>query len=195
MTEIDSLLHQSFQQALMVGSDPFDLFIAACRETSDRPAHTMGQLRARKNTKVRGDYFEAFCKRYLERLEGLTVWFLHDLPSSLRVTLHLPRRDNGIDLIAKGPSGYIAVQCKYRKASTRFKVTALTWNDLATFYALCAHTGPWAGLIVMTNAERVLNKGHRLPNERVLCRQSFRGLSQETWLRLLDDSGHRLGSS
>ena len=91
-------------------------------------------------------------------------------------------RDMGIDLVAVDAQGLVsAVQCKYRTGTGwvpgRFvRRDVVPWRDLATFYALCARTGPWSRHLVMTNAVGVRAPA-RGPKDTSICRGSLRALT------------------
>ncbi len=71
----------------------FDEFILQSTRVYDTPAHTLQQMKARANTKARGDVFEEFCAIYLRRVCGYEqVWLLADVPDA---TLCSPNEDFG----------------------------------------------------------------------------------------------------
>src|SRR5579862_6117345 len=82
----------------------------------------------------KGCAFEVLVKSFLQldpkyRTILRDVWFVEEVPDSVRRHLGLPRSDEGIDLIAKTHAGdYWAVQCKFHNSSA-----TATRGELATF--------------------------------------------------------------
>jgi len=58
----------------------FDAFINECHQFYEKPAHNLVEIRARENTKIKGDIFEEFCLLYLKHvLNNKNVWlFKHN---------------------------------------------------------------------------------------------------------------------
>ncbi|MBZ5677207.1 MAG: DEAD/DEAH box helicase family protein [Acidobacteriia bacterium] len=82
--------------------------------------------------------FEVLVKCFLQldpkyRTILRNVWLVEEVPDSVRRHLGLPRRDEGIDLVAKTHTGdYWAVQCKFRSSSaTSTRRELATFTDLA----------------------------------------------------------------
>ena len=171
------------------GACVFDSFARNVDAHSAAPAHSLAELRALRSTKTKGDIFETFCCLYLRAKRGYReAWRVPDAPRELAVSLGVGGRDMGIDLIGVDPQGRpAAVQCKYRTMSARstfvpgthIRRDVVPWRDLATFYALCARTGPWSRHVVMTNAVGVRSlrgvpKGEK---DTSICRASLRALT------------------
>lgn len=80
----------------------------------------------------RGDAFERFVHAYLllNREFALTdVWPISETPRRVLNKLGLPRRDVGVDFIARRRDGALwAVQAKFR-----IDRSTVTWGDLSTF--------------------------------------------------------------
>jgi hypothetical protein len=112
-----------------------------------------------------------------------------DVPQTVRDNLKLtsPRVDNGIDIVAQmsSQSGYVAVQCKYRK---NIKQT-VTWTSLSTFVGLCAVTGPWDRHLLMTNCRGVTRKVPKTPKDFTIAYGSF--CSNFTWDKCLKINGQQ----
>ena len=167
----------------------FDEFMKDCQKEYDAPAHSLTELRSRENKKKRGDIFEEFCRLYLLKvMEYTDVWLLPDLPAEIRAELQLPKRDMGIDIICRRDGAYSAVQCKYKKVSS--KAVGVSWRELATFQGLCAKTGPYEKHIVMTTANFVRHQGEKTAKDFSICLAEFRGLSSGDWTKMCGLSGN-----
>jgi hypothetical protein len=156
----------------------FDEFIRQATRFYERPAHTLQEMRARQNTKARGDIFEAFCARYLRcvcRYED--VWLLAEAPDETLELLGMRRRDMGIDIVVHDKGSFYAVQCKYKTRTEH----GVGWKELSTFYALCMRTGPWKRHIVMTNCRYVSHQGRRTSADVSLCLGTLRALTSDQW--------------
>jgi hypothetical protein len=166
----------------------------------------------------KGQYWEAFCQRFLQ-VKGYEVWTLKELPIDLRDQLRLRAQDMGIDLVVRDVTGqYSAVQCKYRSRQERSRRTInvaskstttgsvhglgvprrvvipqnqVSWQELSTFYALCARTGPWKQHIVMTTANSVRHQGQRSTQDRTYAYQGFCGQPLSVWSAMVGDVGQR----
>jgi len=217
---LDTLLRTSYQeyqqaqsQAIKTVESPaciFDLFFKKCLQYHNEPVHNLQEMRAIKSTKAKGDLFEFFCVRYLQALKGYDkVWRLSELTDELKVQLKLPRgrQDYGIDLVALKGSDYSAVQCKFKaprspikvknaKGETKTIYPCVNWRELSTFNELCNASGPWAKRITMTTATSVRRLGGiKNSADLSICLQSFKGLSPENWLKLIDGSSTASSSS
>lgn len=158
----------------------FDEFIKQATSFYEMPAHTLQEMRARQNTKARGDIFEEFCAIYLKNVCGYeNVWLLADVPEATLVQLSMKRKDMGIDLVVEDKGSFYAVQCKYKKFTG--KPTCVSWQALSTFYALCMRTGPWKKYIVMTNCNFVRHQGKKTQADISICLNSFRGITYDEW--------------
>ena len=158
----------------------FDEFIKQATSFYEMPAHTLQEMRARQNTKARGDIFEEFCAIYLKHVCGYeNVWLLADVPDATLAQLSMKRKDMGIDLVVEDKGAFYAVQCKYKKFTG--KPTCVSWQALSTFYALCMRTGPWKKYIVMTNCNYVRHQGKKTQADISICLNSFRGITHDEW--------------
>lgn len=158
----------------------FDEFIKQATSFYEMPAHTLQEMRARQNTKARGDIFEEFCAIYLKQVCGYeNVWLLADVPEATLAQLSMKRKDMGIDLVVEDKGAFYAVQCKYKKFTG--KPTCVSWQALSTFYALCMRTGPWKKYIVMTNCNYVRHQGKKTQADISICLNSFRGITHDEW--------------
>jgi predicted helicase len=158
----------------------FDEFIRQATSFYEMPAHTLQEMRARQNTKARGDIFEEFCAIYLKNVCGYeNVWLLADVPDATLTQLSMKRKDMGIDLVVQDKGSFYAVQCKYKKFTG--KPTCVSWQALSTFYALCMRTGPWKKYIVMTNCNFVRHQGKKTQADISICLNSFRGITHDEW--------------
>jgi predicted helicase len=162
----------------------FDEFIKQATSFYEMPAHTLQQMRARQNTKARGDIFEEFCATYLKHVCGYeNVWLLSEVPADKLVNLSMKRKDMGIDLVVEDRGSFYAVQCKYKKFTG--KPTCVSWQALSTFYALCMRTGPWKKYIVMTNCNFVRHQGKKTQADISICLNTFRGITSEQWASMI----------
>jgi hypothetical protein len=156
----------------------FDEFIRQAACFYERPAHTIQEMKARQNTKARGDIFEEFCAAYLRRVcRYEDVWLLADAPDATLELLGMKRRDMGIDIVVHDNGSFYAVQCKYKKRAEH----GVGWKELSTFYALCMRTGPWSKHLVMTNCRYVRHQGRRTSADVSICLSSLRALTSDQW--------------
>ena len=72
---------------------------------------------------------------------------------------------------------FVAVQCKFRTKRN------VTWQEIATFEALCARSGPWSEHIVMTNCFFVKREGSS-EKDVTISRNAFKKLSRYEWLAM-----------
>lgn len=167
----------------------FDEFIKECQKWYEKPAHSLSEMRSRDNKKIRGDIFEEFSLLYLLNIKKYTnVWLLKDVPADILEKLGMKRRDMGIDIIAQTLEGkYIAVQCKYKKHTTRNK-NILSWKALSTFYALCLRTGPWENYIIMTNCLYTSHQGKKTEQDIFLCLKTFQNITKDEWLSMCEQT-------
>jgi len=163
----------------------FDEFIRQATRFYERPAHTIQEMRARQNTKARGDTFEAFCAIYLRcvcRYDD--VWLLADAPDATLECLGMRRKDMGIDIVVHDKGSFYAVQCKYKQ-----REHGVGWKELSTFYALCMRTGPWKKHIVMTNCRYVSHQGRRTSADVSVCLGTLRALTSDQWASMAQTEG------
>lgn len=171
-----------------MGSTPsFDIFLEKLETFHGRQVSSIADLKARDNKKLKGDVWEFFCQRYLLASGKYgSVWLWNEVPDEVRTSLGLVSRiDNGIDIIAsnKRGTGYIAVQCKYRKKVN----STVSWTTLSTFVGLCAVTGPYDRHLVMTNCRGVSRKVPRCAKDWSICYGTFKGMKREMWLKIGDN--------
>ena len=165
-----------------------NVFDAFCAAISDARATDLRGLK--RATRAIGDAWEAFCCAYLnERSHEARV--LSDAPDDWLRELGMSRRDVGIDIVARDPSGnWCAVQCKFRRRGR------VSWRELATFEALCARTGPWHRHVVMTNQSGVRREGEARPQDATYARGSFLAMPRHEWEKLAGyGEGHALGGA
>jgi len=66
-----------------------------CENFYNKPVHNLQDLKHR-NTKLKGDIFEAFCYMYMKICYGLQdVWDMNTIPIDIRTQLNLGKRDMG----------------------------------------------------------------------------------------------------
>lgn len=147
----------------------------------DTPCHNLTDLMRTRSTKTLGDLWEHLCVGYLLARHGnefARVKRLEDMTEDERSSLGLRRADKGIDLVAWYHDGAVAaVQCKYRSDKRR----AVSWSQLATFYALAERTGPYRKHVVMTNTRSVRREGRKSSRDWSICRGSFRSAKRPVW--------------
>jgi len=171
----------------------FDELLIECQKSYTAPAHTLQEIHARKNTKIKGDMFEEFSVLYLKNVKKYNnVWLLKDVPDDILEKLNLKRRDMGIDLIAENNGLYYAVQCKYKKHTGHKKYNVLSWKVLSTFYALCLKTGPFDKYIVMTNCNYVRHAVKQNEKDLSICLKSFENITKDQWLSMCDVHNYKL---
>ena len=181
------LIRQTYMKRFSV-ENMFDEFVQQATHFYEKPAHTLQQMRARANTKARGDVFEQFCATYLRCVCGYEkVWLLVDVPDATLQQLSMKRKDMGIDLVVQDKGVFYAVQCKYKKCTG--KPTGVSWKSLSTFYALCMRTGPWEKYIVMTNCHFVRHQGKKTTADVSICLSAFRRLTSAQWASMVQTGG------
>ena len=149
-------------------------------------------MKERDSKKNKGDDWETFCTMWLEATgKYVNVWKYANVPDEVRRSLHLKgRQDNGIDLILQTKTGYIAVQCKYRKKGR------ISWFCLSTFVALCLSSGPYECHLLMTNTLGGTYKVQRSPKDKTYAIGTFNRTKREIWMRMggVVADGHKVGS-
>lgn len=174
-TEISYLLSRSVDNI-------FDSLIEAIEAHFNRPVSSILEMKERGNKKLKGDLWENFCKDWLLATGKYSqVWLLSewdDYALNAPESYQLTKQDNGIDLIAATKTGYVAIQCKYRKKGY------VNWSSLSTFIGLCERTGPWEKYIVMTNAKGITRKLPQTEKDKAICLATFRSTSREVWLKI-----------
>jgi len=190
MLELNKLLYNIF---LKSPNNLFDELLIECQKSYAAPAHSLQEIHARKNTKIKGDMFEEFSVLYLKNVKKYNnVWLLKDVPDDILEKLNLKRRDMGIDLIAENNGLYYAVQCKYKKHSGHKKYNVLSWKVLSTFYALCLKTGPFDKYIVMTNCNYVRHAVKQNEKDVSICLKSFENITKDQWLSMCNVHNYKL---
>ena len=189
-TSIESFLLNKISNGLSGKLPMANVLAEACNAFYSTPAHDLQSLKQR-NTKIKGDIFEYFCKLYLIHVYGLKdVWLLSEIPSEIKSHLSLKSQDLGIDLVGVDAEGrFYAVQAKFRKRpeltnSYNSKKVVLTWKMLSTFYGLCARTGPYYRYIVMTTADYVRRVGHKTPKDITIGWGRIKKISHFEWLQI-----------
>lgn len=154
---------------------PFSVFENEIASHATRTMQDMKLKRARI-----GRAWEEFCCEFLKIRGYETVYLLEECSDDLLSELGLRRRDVGIDILAKrqGEDEWTAVQCKFRARGS------VTWTQLATFWALCARSGPWSRQLVMTNAEHVRREGHSQNTDVTMAKGTFSSIKRHEWLVL-----------
>lgn len=189
MEDLSEILYKIF---LKSPNNLFDEFLKECQSFYDKPAHSLLELKQRKNTKIKGDIFEEFSVLYLKHVKKYNnVWLLKDVPDEILVTLNMKRRDMGIDLIVEHNEDFYAVQCKYKKGCT-FKKNILSWKQLSTFYALCMRTGPFKKYIIMTNCDYTRHQGDKTEKDLSICLKSFQNITKDEWLLMCNKVGEKI---
>lgn len=147
-----------------------------------------------KKDKMKGEYWEYFCKMYLESTGNYSnVYLIKDIPKNIGLTSN----DIGIDIVCQTNSGkYVAVQCKYRYSVKR--ELKVSWSNLSTFIAACeSKCSEWKKYIVMTNCRGVNWKGKKGKKYKTIAMNTFSGLNKEQWYSIvgldLDQMGRKLG--
>jgi predicted helicase len=186
--ELQRVLHEIF---LRSPSNLFDEFMLECQKWYDEPAHTFTEMRTRDNKKIRGDIFEEFCVLYLKFIKGHnSVWRLEDVPDTILEKLSMKRKDMGIDIVIYDGNDVIAVQCKYKKRG--LAKSAVSWQALSTFYALCMRTGPWTKYVVMTNCDYVRHQGKKTSKDISYVLNTFRTISGSDWIKMCELTGQKI---
>jgi len=161
-----------------------DELINICENFYNKPVHNLQDLKKR-NTKLKGDIFEAFCYRYMKCCYGLTdIWFYKDIPEEIKMKLNLGKYDMGIDFLGRDDKdNYYAIQAKYRKRKTG-KKTGITWKQLSTFYALALKTGPYIKHIVFTNADYVRHIGKKTKKDQTINYNKLKKIDHFKWMEM-----------
>jgi predicted helicase len=186
--ELQRVLHEIF---LRSPANLFDEFMLECQKWYDEPAHTFTEMRTRDNKKIRGDIFEEFCVLYLKFIKGHnSVWRLEDVPDAILEKLSMKRKDMGIDIVIYDGTDVIAVQCKYKKRG--LAKSAVSWQALSTFYALCMRTGPWTKYVVMTNCDYVRHQGKKTNKDISYVLNTFRTISGTDWIKMCELTAQKI---
>lgn len=133
----------------------------------------------KKRNQLIGRVWEEFCKEVLLLRGYDEVLLLEEASEELLDRVGLGRRDVGIDLLARrGDEGWTAVQCKFRGRGI------ITWQQISTFAALCARSGPFIRHLVMTNANYVKREGRGHFKDATMAKSTFTSLQRHEWLLL-----------
>jgi len=157
------------------------------------PVTCIKDMKDRDNKKRKGDIWEEFCKDWLLASGKYNqVLLLHEFNKEYPNTF-ISKQDNGIDLIGQTNNGWHAIQCKYRKQTSR-KVL-VDWRTLSTFIALCERTiapdgSSWEKYVVITNCPGVTRKLPRTSKDKSICRKSFQNTSHDHWSKIISKSSH-----
>ena len=180
---MEKLLHTIFLKSPL---NLWDAFEVECEKFYNQPAHSLVDMRARDNKKVRGDIFEDFCVFYLRKVTGYeNAWRLEDVPAEILEKLGMKHLDFGIDIVVEKAGKYSAVQCTYKKhVSSKFNM--VTWKALSTFYALCLRTGPWEKYIVMTNCSYVRHQGKKNFKDLTIGLKKLQSITKTHWADMCD---------
>ncbi len=199
--ELLSKLQKTIEKAILAyhkdkSKTIFDQLIQFCQEHYEGPAHTIGEIKQKQNTKIKGDVFEHFVYLFLlhaYKVKFDNVWLLKDVPPETLKKLKLKRSDMGIDLIAEKNGNYWAVQAKYRKRKAKAR-HGLTWNQLSTFFALAARTGPYLRYVVVTNTDFVPHKhlGGKGEKDVSICYRTLAKIKIEKWMAMAGLEGQTL---
>lgn len=158
--------------------------ISDCFQTFyDRSCNNMTQLKKRTKNES-GFIWEHFCLMYLRAKGYGECWLLAETPVEILEKLNMSRVDMGIDIIIKHQNGFFAVQAKWRSNKRKTSKISLTWNKLATFYALCARTGPWLKFIVITNCDYVRRQGKKYKMDQTIAKGSFLSCKRDAWIKM-----------
>lgn len=189
----------------------FDTLIRELDEYHVKKCHDMVSLKKRDAMKYRGDNWELFCKLYLEvDPKNDTVWLLKEVPKEVRFYLSLSKKDQGIDIVIRRKKRksrgndeqlsmsdyyYIPVQCKFRTQSKTGVLRRIKWEELSTYVALCAFTGPWEKHIVMTNSPSIryphMERGMKKKEETYrfviqnLAKTTYQNMDRNMWMKLI----------
>ena len=173
----------------------FDQLVVKCLEHYDAPVHSIQEIRSKRNTKVKGDLFEAFCILYLTH-KGYQAWLLKEVPDDILTQFGMKRFDVGIDIIALKDGRYSAVQCKFKKPRPGFvkgtwlPYNCVNWKELSTFYSLCQRTqtkARWERHIVMTNTKNVRRMGNATQYDKTFAYGTFQALTRIQLSQMLLD--------
>lgn len=175
------------------GKSPFDQLVECMVEYTDRPAHSLQEMRENRSTKVKGDLFETLCVLYLTQ-KGYTVWRCKEIPADMCSALGMTNFDVGIDLVAEKNGRYSAVQCKFKRPREGFvkgtwiPYNGVNWKEVSTFYSLCFRTqqqANWQHHIVMTNTKSVRRMGKTTEYDKTYAYGTFNKLTSLNLLEML----------
>jgi len=180
-TEIQNCIRSAMSS--ISGDNAFDKLTDLFQAFYDRPCSNVAQL-SKRTKQQSGLLWEHFCLMYLREKGYGKAWLIGDAPDEVLEQANLTRRDMGIDIIIMHENGYMAVQCKWRSNPHKKPKTSITWNQLSTFYALCARSGPWLKYIVMTNCDYVRRVGKKYSKDQTISKAAFRSQPREVWQKI-----------
>lgn len=137
--------------------------------------------------KGKGDLFEHVTKLILTTKPEYNsilnnVWLYNEIPNHIRKKLHLPSRDEGIDLIAETyDEKYWAIQCKFKGHNE-----APTYKELSTFGQLANNYCKNISLALLVHTgEKGVRKSHLLGEKySEIGLEFWLGLTSEDWVRI-----------
>ncbi|WP_345980095.1 DEAD/DEAH box helicase family protein [Sulfurimonas sp. HSL3-2] len=141
--------------------------------------------------KEKGDVFELITKYFLlidpvYQTKLKNVWLLNEVPSDVKIYLHLPDNDEGIDLVAQTKENeYWAIQCKYRtdEESSIKRADITTFIDIAN--TICKNI---SHKLVCTTSSKQSDKFDKLYDDTI----SF--LLADTWSTLNEEFFEKLNA-
>lgn len=181
---------------------------------SERPLHTMQEIKTHNANREVGLFFELYCKYWLLHTETSQkvdeCYLFSELSDELKEKLGLLQKvDLGIDLVGikyfyKGKDRdmtkdkYVAVQCKFISKPKpnpykRYNSWTVPWKKLATFQGLVARTGPngqntWSQHILMTNSCGV-SRNRAIPKDpkgKTIARKTFEATPKSLYYYILE---------
>lgn len=171
-SQLEDEITRSIRAVLSTNQNCFDTLNERFESYYALPCSNIAQFEKRTK-KAKGDLWEHFCLMYLKRKGYGECWLIGDTPSEVLEKLNLKSADMGIDIVVKHQNGFFAIQSKYRTNPHQKKTLSLSWNQLSTFYALCARSGPWLKYIVMTNCDYVRRIGKKWKYDQTIAKKSF----------------------
>jgi len=189
MNNLELFLKDEINKKINNNKNGIDNLINICETFYNKPAHNLTELKKR-NTKLKGDIFECFCKLYLLKIYKLkTVWYYSEIPDNIKNLLNLSKNDMGIDLLGlDNENRYYAIQAKYRnRKQENIKKISITWKQLSTFYALCLNSGPYHKHIVITTADYVRHIGKKTEKDLTINYNKLLKIDHFSWLNLVNE--------
>lgn len=186
MENIENFLISELNKKNNNEKNGIDNLINICETFYNKPANNLTEIKKR-NTKLKGDIFECFCKLYLLKIYKLTqVWYYHEIPNDIKNNLNLSKNDMGIDLLGiDNENRYYAIQAKYRnRKQENIRKISITWKQLSTFYALCLNSGPYYKHIIITTADYVRHIGKKTDKDLTINYNKLSKLDHFSWLEL-----------
>lgn len=174
--------YQSILRKVILSEDIYGAFVSEIERLDDSPVSTLKDINLKRLHKTVGDAWENFCKEWLvvtnycEQAWLLSEW--RDHAQSLPDTYHLPKQDNGIDMVGRKGDEYYAIQCKFRGLNK-----CVSWKSLSTFIGLCERTGPWTKYIVMCSGRGISNKIKEMKSSKdvTIAKKSYMATTRAQW--------------